>query len=240
MNTMVVNLNSLLDCFISSSINNRIKKLHPESSITWLVKDADVQSLFRYTKNVRCITLGELEKNNNITYDWIINYSFNVRQDNIPVKSLKNSGVNFEKKGYFADILQGKRKTDMNIFQVYYKLAGLIWNGEGYGIKYYPKTKAHKNRVALCINHSKLKHYINDNLDLNEIKVRLIPFKKNIFKRLDEINKCKHIVTDDLLVAHLSLFLRKKVHFLQTFDLNIRLEMFGSGTSYRIPSQFIL
>jgi hypothetical protein len=139
----------------------------------------------------------------------------------------------------YHEVLHGTRKTNMNIFQVYFRLAGMTWRGEGYGVTYYPKTRTRKNSVAIAIAHAKLRHYVNDNLDPGAFRLALVPYKRNVFKRLDEINRCAHVMTDDLLTMHLSVMLRKKVHFLETIPLNTRPEFFGNGEIYRVPPKIV-
>jgi len=68
------------------------------------------------------------------------------------------------------------------------------------------------------------------------MKIWYIPYKKNIFKRMDEINRCKKIITDDFLTLHLSLYLRKYVYFLQTLPSNTKIELFKNGEIHQVPS----
>ena len=123
----------------------------------------------------------------------------------------------------------------MILFQLYYKLAGLKWKGEGYDIGYYPKTRTKKNRAGIAVANSNLRSYILNELKLDNSSVWNLPRKKNILRKMDEINKCKRIITDDIIIFHLALSLRKYVHFLKTFPLNFNLELFKSGEIYDVP-----
>ena len=80
-----------------------------------------------------------------------------------------------------------------------------------------------------------LRNYILEELKLDNSKVWNIPYKKNIFKKMDEINKCKRIITDDITMFHLAVNLRKYVYFLKTFPINFKLELFGRGEIYEVP-----
>ena len=64
-----------------------------------------------------------------------------------------------------------------------------------------------------------------------------IPYKKNIFKYMDQINKCHKIITDDFTTFHLAMTLRKYVYFLRTSPLNMKLELFGNGEIYKVPNR---
>jgi hypothetical protein len=122
----------------------------------------------------------------------------------------------------------------MNIFQLYYNLSGLKWRGEGYDIHYYPKYKLKRNKVGISIANANLRNYILDKLKLDSGKIWYIPYKKNIYKKMDNINQCKNIITDDILTFHLSMILRKYVYFLQTFPLKIKMELFGNGEIHQV------
>jgi hypothetical protein len=111
----------------------------------------------------------------------------------------------------------------------------MIWRGEGYGINYYPKTKSKNNRVGIFVDHTKLKHFVNDNLKASKLKVSCVPYRKNIYKKMDEINRFSDIVTDDMLTTHLAVYLRKRVHYLETIPSNVNFEFFGNGRIYKVP-----
>ncbi|HUS49053.1 MAG TPA: hypothetical protein VMZ91_02755, partial [Candidatus Paceibacterota bacterium] len=66
-----------------------------------------------------------------------------------------------------------------------------------------------------------------------------IPYKKNIFKKIDEINRCKEVVTDDMTTFHLSMAMKKYVYFLRSFPSNIKMEFFGSGQIFDVPLNII-
>ena len=56
-----------------------------------------------------------------------------------------------------------------------------------------------------------------------------------MFRKMDELNKCGKIITDDFATLNASLFLRKESHFLKAVPHNMKIEMFGSGNIYNIP-----
>jgi len=126
--------------------------------------------------------------------------------------------------------------SKMNIFQFYCLMAGLTWKGKGYDIRYFPKNKTKKGRIGISVSNANLRNYVLDSLEMDSQKIWYVPYKKNIFKKMDEINRCEKIVTDDLTTFHLSMSLRKYVYFLETTPLKFKLEMFGNGQIHKVPS----
>jgi hypothetical protein len=84
-----------------------------------------------------------------------------------------------------------------------------------------------------------LRNYVLDNLEVDDKKLWYIPYKKNIFKKMDEINRCKKVITDDLLTLHLALSLRKYVYYLETYPHTLRLELFKNGQIYPVPYNYL-
>ena len=128
-----------------------------------------------------------------------------------------------------------KRFPKMSVLQLYFILSGLTWKGEGYDIGYCPKTKTQKNRIGVCVVNANVRNYVLDNLEIDNKKIWYIPYKKNIFKKMDEINRCKKVITDDLTIFHLAIAMRKYVYYLETFPLNTKLEFFNSGEVFKVP-----
>jgi len=127
----------------------------------------------------------------------------------------------------------------MNIFQLYFILSGMTWGGEGYDIRYSPKTKTKPNKIGVSVANANIRNYVLDNLDIDKKRICYIPYKKNIFKRMDEINRCKKIITDDLITFHLALSMKKYVYYLETFPLSTKLELFNSGEVCKVPMNII-
>jgi hypothetical protein len=122
---------------------------------------------------------------------------------------------------------------------MYFMLAGLKWHGEGYDFHYYPKSKAKKDTSGISVVNNNLKHYILGKLKLNLSEVCNLPHKKNLYNKIDELNKCQNIITDDFFTLNLALFLRKNVYFLETIPFNFPLELFGIGKVFKIPKKFV-
>lgn len=120
--------------------------------------------------------------------------------------------------------------TGANQFQLLFGLAGLKWQGEGYCLKYFPRTRSKKTLTGVAIKDQNLKQFILGNLHLDCTRLWRVPIRQNVSKQIDEINRCKQIVTDDLTVAHAALALRKVVEFLTPKSLPYRFEMFGAGS----------
>ena len=240
MNILVAHTGSLAECFVASAINRGFKRLYDTCDITWAVQN-DVKGLFSYSKNVyQVLSVDEFwESYHYDPYDIFVNLG----QDGnkfIGVFAKEKRGFVFdEKNARYADCLFGDVYLKMNLFQIYFRLANMSWRGEGYDVSYYPKFKSKKNRVGLSIVNANLRNFVHEKLDLEMSRLWVVPYKKNIFKRMDEINRCDTIVTDDLLTLHIAVSLKKFVHFLKVVPLAFEIEMFGKGREYDIPSSYL-
>ncbi len=221
---------------MASSVNAGLLKRSKDLDITWIVANDDAKLIFLFSKQVKVFTIDEfLQRRIFEFYDVLINLSCNATILN-KITAKEKIGFGYEPQSEkYRDCICGDSSIDMNLFQVYYRLAGLSWRGEGYDISYYPRTKVKKSRIGLAIANANLRNFIKENLDLEMSKLWVIPYKKNIFKRMDEINRCKTIVTDDYLTMHFALYLRKSVNFLQTLPYNFKVELFNSGKVYKVP-----
>ena len=113
-------------------------------------------------------------------------------------------------------------KTNKTILDLYYNLAGLKWNGEGYAISYFPKNK----QVRSCGINSQHVPEISDPCD----KFKL---PKKVLSTLDVINRYAEIHTDNHLTLHASMALRKKVTFYSP-PLPYKIEFFNNGKQVEI------
>ena len=240
MKIAIINLGSVSDNIASTSIIRGIKKQSINSDITFITNPECVD-VYKHNKNVgRIISFDEF-KDKKYFYDLLINLYPILPETDCPNIHLSEAiGFNFCKEyDEFKDVFLGKKEYNINIFQLYYKLSGLTWKGEGYDLNYYPRSKSKKNRVGIVVANANLRNYVLDKLKLDNSKVWNLPYKKNVFKKMDEINKCKRIITDDLSIFHLAISLRKYVYFLKTFPLNLKLELFKSGEIYEVPLNII-
>jgi hypothetical protein len=119
--------------------------------------------------------------------------------------------------------------TESSLFQLLYGLAGQTWRGEGYSLTYRPQRKQAKTVTGLAIRNPKLRKYLLANLDVNGQRMVVTPFKQNILKQIDEINKCKRLVTDDDGCMHIGVSLRKQVEYILKRPPVYKVEMFGMG-----------
>lgn len=118
------------------------------------------------------------------------------------------------------------------VFQSFFSFFGLTWAGEGYDLQYFPRNRQKKNSLGVIIRNQWLKDYIVQNVVLKDTKIWDIPFKVNVLKQLDEINRCSHIITDDETCVHMALALRKYVEYVVTTEPSYVTEMFGSGNTH--------
>ena len=121
--------------------------------------------------------------------------------------------------------------TDANYFQLLFGAANLAWQGEGYEISYFPRNRT-KKLTGIAVRDGRIKKHIAENLKVN--KMWQIPFKHNLLKQLDEVNRCQNVITDDETVMHSSLALRKKVEFISRKRVPYHIEMFKSGNFHNI------
>ncbi|MFA5759746.1 MAG: hypothetical protein WC942_10380 [Clostridia bacterium] len=235
MKILITNLGSLVENVVSSSIIKGILHKHKNYEIYWCVNNDISKDFLKYNKHIKkVLSLSELYKCID-SFDLWINLYPNFPSD-LSSKILveKAIGIGFDDKfnSFFDDSIN---KDYMNMFQMYFKAVGLSWRGEGYYLGYFPKNKTKRTNVGVAVANLNIRNYIYDKLDLEESKLWHIPYKKSILKKMDEINRCKSIITDDLLTFHLSVYLHKYVYFLKTFPIPYKLEFFGKGEVFEVP-----
>jgi len=238
---LVIHLGTLIENFIASSVLRGLCKKYVNPEITWVTATKNIGSIFKYNKKIKnVLTFKQLEKNKD-TFDLLINLSPALEHEICPDVKIKDvKGFDFSKRSDdFFEIFYNNKTTQLNYFQLYYKLAGLNWKGEGYSIAYYPRNHCKKNRVGISVANANLRNYVSEKLDLKPNKLWHIPYKRNIFKKIDEINRCKKIITDDFITFNVAVFLRKYVYFLKTCSYNVKLEFFKQGKIFPIPVNFV-
>lgn len=246
MNILLIHLGTQCECFIASSVIKGLKKKYIQEEplhIYCVVMYTQCEQIYKYNKNVKKVynihkVPYEVQK---MHFDLVINLDPNFDEDKyFWTNATERKGFNYDEVGektwqYMYDC----KKTRKNLFQMYFLLAGLKWHGEGYDFHYYPKTKTKKNTSGISVVNNNLKHYILGKLKLQLSEVKNIPYKRNLFNRIDELNRCHNIITDDFFTFNLALFLRKNVYFLETVPFNFPLELFGIGKVFKIPKRFV-
>ena len=207
---------------------------HFKNDFVHCITDQWSSGIFKFSKVSKISTLDDplLEEH----YDLAVNFGitkesseiFNtIKADSKNGYSYSNGNILFLSKE--ADLHYRARHlgipTDHNLFQLTYGLANIPWKGDGYNLKYYPRNKQ-ENVVGINIFQKSLKDKIIS-MDYEYINV---PFKKNILKQIDEVNKCKKLITDNEGSMHIGLALRKKVEFLSVKRIPYKVEMFSSGS----------
>ena len=242
MKIAIVHLGNISQLIPATSIIRGIKKYDIDTIITWVVEKEDFCYINKYNKDIsRTISFDQFlsEKGK---YDLLVNLYPKFPED-VKINSTIVNTTGFYFHSYFDKFKKvfskNERVYDMNIFQLYFILSGLTWKGEGYDIRYNPKTKVKSNKIGISVANANIRNYVLDNLDIDKKKIWYVPYKKNIFKRMDEINRCKKIITDDLITFHLAISMRKYVYYLETFPLSINLEFFNSGEICKVPMNII-
>jgi len=238
MKIAILHLGSLSQLLPASSVVNGIKK-YTTSQITWVVGSPGLSYLHTYNSDIFSVLSLDKFLHSTVVYDLVINLDPFIPMEMFNFCTFKE-GMGF---GFYSEFEELRKVfteefhlPNMNWFQLYFSLCGMVWRGEGYSIHYFPKTRNHKRQVGVSVSNANLRNYVLDHLDLKDSKVWYIPYKKNLFKKMDEINRCQKIITDDLTTLHSSLYLRKYVYFLETSSPVLKPELFNSGEIYQIPS----
>lgn len=223
----------------ATSVNHGIKNKPVDTELTWVVAKGN-EYIFRYNQNVnRVLSIEDFEERGNEKYDLCIN----LWPGWIKTRAILKECCGFRYTPNYSNleeaIINEKSISDMSNLQMYFLLSGLTWGGEGYDIPYFPKSRSKRNRVGIAVANSNLRNYILEKINLENGKIWNIPYRKNIFKKMDEINRCKKIVTDDLTIFHLAMSLRKYVYLLEVIPFSFRMEMFGNGEIHKVPINII-
>jgi hypothetical protein len=235
MKILLVNLGSPLECLISTCLLKRIKdKFNGEIHV--LVKDSECSGIYFNNKFIDKVFINK-EDDIICVYDHIINLT----NDNVCNPLISGFGFGYSKFSSEANnVLYGNKKTSKNIFEVYFNLIDEKWRGEGLTLEYSRKKYPSKGLVGFAIANSNLKKYICETMKLDLSKSVIIPFKDNLFKKIDEANIAETIVTDDFTYLNIGLLLRKKVYFLKTINYNFNIELFRSGEIMIVPKNICI
>ena len=242
MEIAITHLGNISQLIPATSVIKGIKKHDLNTRITWVVNKEEFCYINKYNKDVsRTIPFDQFisEKRE---YDLLVNLYPDFPED-IKINSTIIHTTGFYFHPYFDKFKkvfsENKETFDMNIFQLYFILSGMTWKGEGYDIRYNPKTRTRHNKIGVSVANANIRNYVLDNLEVDNKRIWYIPYKKNIFKRMDEINRCKKIITDDLITFHLAMSMKKYVYYLETFPLSTKLELFNSGEICKVPMNII-
>ena len=241
----ITHLGTPYECFVSTSVLKGLKRVFKHFEVHVIVAGKASEAIFKYNRKIRnCHISSHAEKElQNENFDLLINLHPGFSEGtHFEIKASEKRGFGFTEgweKQY--DILYGDKRTKRNVFQVYSDLAEITWRGESYDFHYHPKTHCKAKRVGLAVAHAGIRNYIQDRLRFDEAQLWNVPFKKNLFKKIDELNRCQDIVTDDFFVMHLAIFLRKNVYFLQTIQPKTKYEFFRTKHQViKIPEPIII
>lgn len=227
------------DCLVSTSL---LKKLSSDGYEIDCVSNEVGCQIFDFCPNCKTNLLSNFIPS--VNYDKAINASAGVLGSSLMECVNANEKYGYGRKDnelffynegaekHYNSIFM-KRPTQSNYFQLLYGIAELSWKGEGYSFKYFPKNRCRKTLTGVAIKHPELSELIMNNLKLEQSRLWRIPFRQNIFKMFDEINRCKRIVTDNENVLHISCTLRKKVEYIATKESPYKIEMFNSGNIHK-------
>lgn len=242
MNYLVLHHGEAWQAVAATSLIRGLKRRDPTCSIVWATS-VECRPIFEYNNKLSEAHVGYGPFKGN--FDVAINLtpseeSASAMKESQAVEKfgfiLDNGrvSVTHQENQYILDVFSGKISTQNHILQLYYRVAGMKWRGEGYDLSYYPRNKVKKKKTGVAVSDPSLRLFVKENLKLDHSELWHIPMRSNIFKRIDEINRVKHIITDDLLCAHIGIATRKHVEFLDTNDLNMSIEFFSKGYHHRI------
>lgn len=230
---LILHLNDVSDALITTSL---IKKLIKLGNSVYCVTNDFNERLFEFSGGRNISTNTAMNRR----FDVAINLSpaFMCADIIDKVKATKKLGYgvkaeeiifyNEGAKNHY-DIVHLNRQTNSSLFQIIFGIADISWEGEGYGLQYFPRNRSNRGLTGLAIKNAQLNKLILDNLELKKSHLINIPIKKNVFKQFDEVNRCKQVVTDDLTSFHVALALRKNVEYIIVKNPHYRIETFGCG-----------
>ena len=240
-NNLIIHLGTPCECLIATSIMR--DKVFGHNYFEWIVANRDSAQILKYNKKVKNVHLYPKLPDNLFSqhFDCVINLHPDFNPLCCPTfDANKTIGFHYSNEtDEWKSVLYGSKLSNKSIFQLYYRMSGLKWKGQGYDISYRPRSKSKKKTSGIAIANANLRHYVIEKLNLDQSKLWYIPHKKHIFAKMDEINKCPYIVTDDFFTLNIALCLKKNVYFLETLPFNTRLELFGSGKTFQVPKNII-
>lgn len=245
MNFLVLHHGESWQAVASTSLIRGLKWRYPDCHITWATSSENYP-LFQYNERLNdiCVGYGPFKGE----FDVAINLcpvaeaaealaatkASSKRGIISEANRLKTTSVENED---ILEVLLGERRTSKHILQMYYRLAGERWKGEGYDLAYYPRNKMKKRKTGIAVADPNLRSFVKDNLRLDYSELWHVPMRANLLKRIDELNRVKHLITDDLFCAHIGIATRKHVEFLDTKNLNMTVEFFSKGHHHRIDNE---
>lgn len=244
MNIAIIYIADPWQTLVATGLISGIKRAFGDCNISWITSN---ESLCLLSHNPRLSHVSSNIETLKGPFDFVLNLTINLEI----AKYLENirSGARFgffyhkesnkldfcDKNAFdYFDSLYRNQYTNKTFIQLLFRTLGITWKGESYSLCYYPKNKSKKDKTGIAIGDNSLRSYVKNNLKLDLTDLWHIPLRKNILKRIDEINRCNIIVTDDIFTAHAAVAMRKMVYFLDTQELSFGLEFFGRGQHYRI------
>jgi hypothetical protein len=204
----IINMDIMIYCFVSTCAIEHIKKVNNVDKIYFIIKDKSIRHIFAFSDDI--IVLCQDEITDVLHFDII--YDLTIIN--------KHLSKNFQKK-YIANnncILHDndidfKTYYNKTLFSIYNSIVNNLNDNQTFSIKYVSNCKKIDD-IGLFINEKECKKEVVKNLINAENKFSIFYIKKNLFKTLDIINKYEYIITDDIKIYFLCLFLNKKIIFI--------------------------
>lgn len=244
MEVAIVQIGQSWETVAATALVQGIRRVFGECNLHW-VTSPDCQCLLQY--NPRVASVSTLLQSLKGPYDFVVNLTPDIGVVRFldSIKTNARFGFVYDKASEsvgFADrnalemhsALHQNQSVDRSILQLLFRTVGMTWKGEGYDLAYYPRNRAKKGKTGIAISNENLRRFVKSNLRLDLTQLWHIPMRQNLLKRIDEINRCKSIVTDDLFVVHAAIAMRKSVQFLDTQHYRFQIEFFGRGQHHRI------
>lgn len=232
-----------LSLAMTSLITGLRKKYRP-NQITW-VTNVENLVFFRHQKDVTPLTVDDRIPDQE--YDLVVNYggSADLFALSSRLRARKFLGLYGEESTFSSDnasdaqhvyqVLYENKTTKQNVFQIVYQMADLVWRGESYAVKYFPRRKAREGHTGLAVRNQTVRQFLRTRLEADGEVMLHVPVKQDPLKQFDEVNVCENVITDDPFVMHVAVALRKHVEFLLYDIPPTRLEFFGNGFCHFVP-----
>ena len=245
MRILVMNHGEPWSALASTSLIKGLSRKYGDIVLDWATTENNI-GIFRYNKKIHELIIGT--KTISEGYDLAINLDPSSEEYLSMFMDIKATDkMGFGEKGgnpialnkeseKILPILLNESKTSRHYLQIVYRITGMVWKGQGYHLAYYPRNKMKRKKTGIAVHHDKLRRYTKENLTLNYSDIWHVPMRHNVLKRIDEVNRVRQIVTDDLLCVHAAISMKKQVEYLDVNDLNMEIEFFGKGYHHRITN----
>jgi hypothetical protein len=232
---LIINSNILLYNLYATSLTKSLKRKYKDDAKIYWMSSSEINKCLRYNNSIDAFCSKEELKEKE--FDIVVNFDFESSLIE-EIKSKDKIGIHQPENETLRKILEGNKKTRNNFYQIFFKIAKTSWNGEGINLNYFPKTKQRKNNVGYFIDNKIVEETLSNKVIIQYDNINKIRKCNNFFKQIDHINKYSEVITDNLLISLLATYLNKCVYFLNSLQVNHKIELFNKGKFFKISRKF--